>query len=369
MNIDSSPTPKTELENSDTRFRSVFQCAAIGIALVDLEGRPVKCNPALERILGYTEAELRAMTFRQFTHPDDLEADMQYYHGIVSGAFDHYQIEKRYLRKDGGVVWTRLTISLVHPEQGTPEFVTALVEDITDRKQAERSLREAQERELHARRDFARQLLSTAEQERQHLAAELHDGLGQTLSVIKNEAHFALSQAGLPTHAAEHLRAISQSAADAIDEVRNLVRNLRPSQVEQLGLTDSLRELLEKIAQSTSIHFELNIDNVDDVVNGGMATHLYRIVQEALNNLIRHSGAARAIVSLERDINLVRLRVADNGRGFDTTKGARNGGLGLTSIRERTQMLGGTLEIQSAPGSGTELTVILPISPDNSHEP
>jgi signal transduction histidine kinase len=143
--------------------------------------------------------------------------------------------------------------------------------------------------------------------------------------------------------------------------VRNLVRNLRPLQIEQLGLTDSLGELLERVAQSTSLKLESHLENVDDVIKGHAATHVYRIVQEALNNVIKHSGADRARFTLERDIKCVRLHLSDFGVGFDTTRIRRNGGLGLTSIAERSQMLGGSLKLQSTPGTGTDLVIELPI--------
>src|SRR6185312_12995399 len=99
--------------HTEAQFRTIFNQAAIGIALVDFSGRPQQCNPALEKLLGYSEAELCQMTFPEFTHPDDLQADLDLYTRLVAGEQDHYQLEKRYIRKDGKIVWTRLTISLV----------------------------------------------------------------------------------------------------------------------------------------------------------------------------------------------------------------------------------------------------------------
>jgi signal transduction histidine kinase len=232
--------------------------------------------------------------------------------------------------------------------------------DLTARKQAEQSLHEAQERELRARDGFARQLLNAQENERQRLASELHDGLGQNLSIIKNTVDLALKQTG-PTSIPAHLEAISRFVSEGITEVRNLARNLRPLQIKQLGLTDSLGELVDNVAQSTAIRIERRLEKVDDVVNGEAATHLYRIVQEALNNLLKHSGAGRANVSLERDVNCVRLIVTDNGTGFEVKDAFSRGGLGLTSIGERARMLGGSFKIQSVAGEGTRLTIELPI--------
>jgi two-component system sensor histidine kinase UhpB len=233
--------------------------------------------------------------------------------------------------------------------------------DITERKRAEQHVREAQERELRAREEFTRQLLNAQEQERQRLAAELHDGLGQTLSLIKNNTHLALGQANVGPRLAVHLNAISQCASEAITEVRSLARNLRPLQLEQNGLTESIRELVEKVAQSSPVQMEVRIEDVDDVIRGSSATHLYRIVQEALNNLTKHSGAGHAQFTLERDIKCVRLRLDDDGRGFEPGRNPKQPGLGLKHISERAQMLGGFFEIKSVPDSGTRLLVELPI--------
>jgi len=479
--------------HTEAQFRTIFNQAAIGIALVDFSGRPQQCNPALEKLLGYSEAELCQMTFPEFTHPDDLQADLDLYTRLVAGEQDHYQLEKRYIRKDGKIVWTRLTISLVRVEATASPMVIAMVEDIskqkqaeqalqrsearlrrslaaarmgawewdvktskvdwsedlpslyglapgefggtldaffelvepadrqrvhfeiqqalenpnvqyrsefrvhwpssavrwlegrgevvrdaegkplammgtvvdvTERKQAEEGLSQAQERELRSHEEFARQLLNAEEQERQRLAAELHDGLGQSLSIIKNKSDLLLKPRGLPKPVALKLSAISKATSDAIEELRTLVRNLRPIQIEQLGLTDSIRELVDTVAQSTSIYLERRIENVDDAIVGPAATQLYRIIQEALNNLIKHSNANRARLSLERDIQCVRLRVSDDGKGFDPAKVSLRGGFGLKNIQERAGMIGGKANIETGPGAGTELVVEVPLSND-----
>src|ERR1051325_7550268 len=104
-----------DAQPGEAQCRAVFEAAATGVALVNVQGRPVRCNPALERILGYSEAELRAMAFPEFTHPDDLQADLDLYRSLIANERDCYQIEKRYLRKDRQIVWTRLTISVIQP--------------------------------------------------------------------------------------------------------------------------------------------------------------------------------------------------------------------------------------------------------------
>ncbi len=132
------------LRASEERFRAFFEGAAIGIALVDLEGHPVQVNPALQKMLGYSEEELRRMTFAEFTHPDDRALDLALFQELLEGKRDHYHMEKRYIRKDGQVIWGHLTVSSLRHEN--PTYVIGMVEDITERKRAEEALRESQER-------------------------------------------------------------------------------------------------------------------------------------------------------------------------------------------------------------------------------
>ncbi len=223
--------------------------------------------------------------------------------------------------------------------------------DISERKQVEDSLRVAQEAALRIREEFAQHLLMAEEQERKRLANELHDGLGQGLSLIKNRATMAL-EVEQSAPAAAHLRAIVDVAVTAIGELRGLVQSLRPVHIEQLGLTHSLRGLLEQTAQSTPIRLDFELEDVDDLFPGDASTHIYRIVQEALSNLLKHSHATSGRIRVERDIHCVRLRMSDDGRGFDA-KEDMSRGLGLTTMTERVHMLGGEFNIESEPGKGT----------------
>ena len=137
---------ETALRASEQRFRAIFNGAPMGIAQVDLQGRLIESNVALEHILGYTADELHAMTFAELTHPDDRDADMKLYQELMAAQRDSYDMEKRYYRKDGQLVWTRLTVSVVRADAGEPAFAISMVEDITARKQAEEALRTNEER-------------------------------------------------------------------------------------------------------------------------------------------------------------------------------------------------------------------------------
>ena len=134
------------LRDSEARFRTIFENAGVGMAVVDLEGHPVKTNPALRQMLDYSEEELSRMVFTEFTHPDDREADLRLYGELAAGKRDRYEIEKRYLKRGGGVAWGQLVVSLVKDPQRRPVYCVGMVEDITERKHAEAALRDSEER-------------------------------------------------------------------------------------------------------------------------------------------------------------------------------------------------------------------------------
>jgi PAS domain S-box-containing protein len=131
------------LRESEERFRTTFEDAGVGMALVDMQGHPIKSNPALRQMLGYSAEELSRMTFTEYTHPEDRNLDWGLYRELVAGKRDKYEIEKRYLKKGGGVVWGLLTVSLVKDRHGCPVYAVGMVQDITERKRVEQALRES----------------------------------------------------------------------------------------------------------------------------------------------------------------------------------------------------------------------------------
>lgn len=134
---------------SESRFRAIFEKAAIGMTLTNLEGRPIVSNPALQEMLGYSGEEIHNMVFTEFTYPDDIAFNMKFFKELAAGERDFYQIEKRYIRKNGGVIWGRLTVSLIRGDNGEPQFSIGMVEDITERKKAEELLKEKARAELY----------------------------------------------------------------------------------------------------------------------------------------------------------------------------------------------------------------------------
>jgi signal transduction histidine kinase/ligand-binding sensor domain-containing protein len=219
----------------------------------------------------------------------------------------------------------------------------------------------ALEKRNRAQSEFARRLIESQEIERKRIAAELHDGLGQNLLVIRNRALLGLNGDGDQDRARIQLDEISSTALQAIEEVRTIAHNLRPYQLDRLGLTTALQATIRRVSESSTISFSVDIDSVDGLFSAEGEINLYRIVQESVNNIIKHSRATEATVSIKRDDATINIVVKDNGVGFVVEPGLRNGGgMGLTGISERVRIMGGRLATESAPGKGTTVTVQIP---------
>jgi len=222
-------------------------------------------------------------------------------------------------------------------------------------------------RRLEARRAaqeaFARQLIDSQEQERQRIAAELHDSLGQNLLVIKNRAALALAQKAQPEKMAAQVMEVSAMASAAIHEVREIAQNLRPFQLDELGLTKSIAAMARQMSDSSQIAFQTDLQDVDGTLPREFEINFYRIAQECLNNIVKHSQARKASIQLRRDAGSLRLSISDDGQGFEPTTIARSssGGFGLTNIVERARSLGGEITFHSQPGEGTRVELVVPL--------
>jgi signal transduction histidine kinase len=214
---------------------------------------------------------------------------------------------------------------------------------------------------------FSQQLIASQEGERKRIAAELHDSLGQRLVVINNLALFTLRafrQRSGDDPEIQTIEEISSEATSAIEETRSISYNLRPFQLDRLGLTKSIEALIRTASKSSGITFTKELANVDDALLEDVRINFYRIVQEGLSNILKHSHATEANVRIVRNADQVTLNMQDNGQGF--TPSSRlpekpQGGFGMTGMAERASLLGGTFKVRSIPGNGTVMTVEIPL--------
>lgn len=227
------------------------------------------------------------------------------------------------------------------------------------------------ERRRRAQEEISRRLLASQEGERKRIAAELHDGLGQNLLIIKNQLY--LAQQSLPEgQPSGPFQEISRTVSQTIDEVREISHNLRPYQLDRLGLTKAIQSVVTRIIDSRGLKIESNIANLDGLFSAEEEINLYRIVQESLNNVLKHSDAASARVVIERSDRVLKMSIEDDGRGFDYRALQRDQklahGFGLTGLMERVRILNGRFQCESAPGAGTRLYFEFPIRSQREHE-
>lgn len=216
------------------------------------------------------------------------------------------------------------------------------------------------ERKQKEQENFSRQLIESQEHERKRIAGELHDSIGQNLLVIKNRAVMALG-AGDAERARKQLDEISATASQSIEEVREIAYDLHPYQLDRLGLTKAIEEMLRRVSGASGIPVSSSIGPLDGVLTKELEINLFRVVQEGVNNVVKHSGATEASVSIQTELPLVHVRIYDNGKGFDADADGlgASAGFGLKGIRERVRILGGRCLVNSAPGAGTTITVTL----------
>jgi signal transduction histidine kinase/ligand-binding sensor domain-containing protein len=213
---------------------------------------------------------------------------------------------------------------------------------------------------------FTRQLLLSQEGERKRVAAELHDSLGQDLLLIKNRVGLLAAGRKHPPEVASQLVEISMNAARALAEVRSISHALRPSALEQVGLTRAIEWMVEQISETSPTKFSTELESIDGLLQPEMEINLYRIVQEALNNLMKHAQASEVIVETRREQDGIVVSVFDNGRGFEAKRPEvsrqTSTSFGLAGMTERAKVLGGRIEFHSSPGKGTRVTLTIPVN-------
>jgi PAS domain S-box-containing protein len=467
-----------ELRESEAKFRSVFQDAGIGVAIVSPEGCFLAGNEAFSKFIGYTEEELIGKTVQSITHPEDWPMFSQRLNQALATGASLQGVEKRCLHKNGQVLCGECSASLIRDIHGQPQYFVAEVLDITARKRAEQTLRESEERfrlvankapvliwmsgtdklctffnqcwmdftgrsieqelgngwasgvhpedrarclgiyssAFDARVDFEMEyrlrrydgkyrwivdygvprfesdgafcgyigscvditdrklaaesleelsgrLITAQDEERRRIARELHDDFSQRLALqgiglAQLWKKMPESEVAERAKVQELLKGIQEISSD----MHSLSHQLHSSKLEHVGLAAALKGLCEEL----SSRFKIEIAFIDHALSPRIPKDvglcLFRIAQEALGNVVKHSRAKQAQAEIYRTSNEIRLRIVDAGFGFDPELRNENAGLGLVSMRERLRLVGGRLSVQSAPMRGTEILAEVPLS-------
>ncbi|MEQ1803940.1 MAG: PAS domain S-box protein [Burkholderiaceae bacterium] len=336
------------LAESEARFRAVMRDAPVGILVIAKDRRIIDANQRICEVLGYPKATLVGMSIRDITYFEDWPANAALATPMEAGELQNFALEKRYVCSDGGIVWARLSVAAVSDAMGRHLYRISVIEDITERRQAEARLQQyaAQVSALSGR------LLRAQEDERHRVARELHDEVGQVLTAVQMALATVDRQAGGESRHSP-LATAKGLVGNAIVRLRTLWHELRSPVLDELGLSAALHGLCTQHERLSQMTVNLDIACDPRTFSRHLTEAVYRVCQEALTNAARHSQASCVEVSLGRCADTVTLQVRDDGVGFDATLTGSTDRLGLVGMRERVKLLGGVLQVDSAPGAGT----------------
>jgi len=345
------------LKESEQKYSTLVEDALIGVYIIQDE--IIKfANDKLAAIYGYEKDELIGMQSLDLVHPEDRPRIKEMRAKRLKGEKVPSEYEIRGLKKNGDTIWVMRSFSLINFRDGPA--ISGIVSDMTQRRKAEQALRESG-KEL---RILSNQLLSAEEKERKRIARELHDGIGQTLSAIKFSVENSLR---LLRNEADHselksLEAVIPLTQKTIEEVRRIVKDLRPSILDDLGILATINWFCREFQDIyAGIRIKREIDIQEGDIPSPLKTVIYRILQEALNNVAKHSRADLIQLTLEKSDSGIELKIQDNGVGFDLAKTislkSSQRGFGLASMRERAKLSGAAFDIVSTVGKGTVIRV------------
>ena len=341
--------------------RSVIDSLPGIFYVFDQQGRFLHWNRSFETLGGFSAEEVAAMTALDFYEGEDKRRVEE----RIREVFDkgRSMVEAKVVTKDGRRIPHLLTGVRVELDKGT--YLVGIGVDITKRQMAEEALRQS-EREL---RILSSQLLDAQERERQRVAQELHDGIGQSLTAIKFGLEQAVGQIADfdSRQAAERLNNLIPMIQDAVEEVRRISMDLRPSTLDDLGVLATIKWFCREFGRIyAGIRIDREIDIAENRIPDTLKTVIFRVIQEALNNVAKHSRADRVKMDLRLKGGMVELTIEDNGTGFDLSEVLSSNravrGFGLASMRERTEISGGAFSMTSRPGRGTRIKASWPAS-------
>jgi PAS domain S-box-containing protein len=361
VNVTERKLAQEARRESEFRYRSLFQDSRDAVYITTRDGKFIDMNQSTMDIFGYPREELMRMDIRKlYVHPEDRNRFQE----VIEreGFVRDYEI--KFLKKDGTELDCLSTATIRRADDGTILGYQGIIRDITDRKKADEALRES-EKQL---RYLSSQLLSAQESERKRIALELHDGIGQSMSAIKFSVENTIRHREKSTTGEDiqSLKALIPLIQASIEEVRKIGMALRPSTLDDLGILATISWFCREFQTIYSgIRVEKQIEIQEDEMPDTLKTIIYRVLQESLNNVAKHSEADHVSLFLRKTKGGLELAIEDNGVGFDLEDAlsveSSKRGLGLASMRERTELSGGSFIIQSTKGEGTVVRALWPV--------
>jgi PAS domain S-box-containing protein len=386
-----------DLQDSEVRFRAMFDNVSVGMSLMGLDRRAMAVNQAAARITGYSVEELAGINASALSYPPDLEIGMAEFGEMVAGKRDSLRMEKRYLRKNGDVFWARITYSLVRNADGQPQYLVGSIEDINEQKLAAEKLaaQEAEytltleqrvEERTHELSEINLRLVNEIEHrqkaeealaakavedaitaERTRLARDLHDAVTQTLFSASLIAEVLPEIWDMDeVEARKSTEELRQLTRGALAEMRTLLLELRPAALTQARFPDLIKQLSEAVIGRARVPVRLEVTGEYEMPPE-VKVAFYRIAQESLNNIMKYARASQVEIQLRLECCNVHMEIKDTGIGFDPSA-IRPTSLGMRIMRERAEAIHAHLIISSVPGQGSTVSldwnedVLIPIS-------
>ncbi len=355
-----------EALKAEHAFReSIEESITSGIVAVDLKGRQSYVNPAFCRMVGWSKEELLgAEPPFLYWPPEELEPIRRAFDSMKEDEQDGSRtIELRFRRNDGERFDALVFFSPLRSSRGEITGWVASVSDFTDHKRARESLRESEAR----LRQLSSELLTAQERERKRIAGDLHDSIVASLSAIKIVAESLQEEVKKTSLREEALNPLIEKIQKAIVETRRIMTDLRPAVLDDLGVISATRWFCREFQKTYASDLHIHLAAEERDVPENLKTPIFRIVQEALNNIAKHSRAGVIDVSLQRNEDDIELVIKDDGEGFNVretlSKGGPYRGLGLVSMRERAELSGGFMTIESTRGAGTKIRAVWRLKP------
>ena len=356
VSIDITERKRSEeaLHASDARLAAGAELAGLAFYEVDFERRVAWADHRFREICGIPHDRAQGLQSLEFwiehLHPDDRQRVMDQRQQMHDGRVERLNVEYRFMHPAHGEKWIHHVARVPKRDSRGHVIVTfGVLRDITARKRVE-----------DERRDLSSRLIQAHEEERALLARELHDDVTQRLAVLAIELGRAeLAAPDGPQVLA--MRAAREGLVFLSEDIHSLAYQLHPSVLEELGLADALRAECERVCSQGRVDLSLELEPLPTTIGREAALCLFRVAQEALNNVTRHSAARAARVALRDMEGGVLLAVRDDGVGFDPSSQRTRRSLGLASMRERVWLVNGTLDIESTPGRGTEVIAWVPV--------
>jgi PAS domain S-box-containing protein len=334
-------------------YEELFTNASDAIWVHSLDGAITLVNKACEKLTGYPVSELPGKNVRDFLTPGTLYIARQAKDKLLRGETMEHRYEQRLIKKDGSEAIMQLTTRLIVSD-GKPQAFHNMARDITEERRLQHNLE-----------FYLRQVLQAQEEERKRLARELHDDASQQILLLTHGVDNIANKAERysPQELRNELGRLYELSQQTYQNIKHYAQALRPSILDDLGLVAAIKWLAEETHKLGGIEIEVNTDIIP-LLSPETELVLFRIVQEALNNVYRHSRASEATVAVRRQADEIMVTISDDGKGFrlppQLSEFASQGKLGLTGMAERVQLIGGQLEVKSQEGKGTTVMVRVP---------